>query len=71
MKIIVHSKYPLSTREKGWITSIFFESQNPNESLSNTFGERYHHMFEGDPTEVFLDGPDGHFLWECEVEVFC
>ena len=68
MTIITHSHYPLSTREKSWITGIFSESQNPNESLSNTFGERFHHMFEGDPTEVFLDGADSQFTWEVEVE---
>lgn len=68
MRIITHSHYPLSTTEKGWITNIFFESQNPNESLSNTFGKRYHHMFDGDLVEVFLDGPDGTFKWECDVE---
>ena len=68
MTIIVHSNYPLSFTEKGWITGIFSESQNPNESLSKTFGERYHHMFEDEPVEVFLDSPDSQYKWEVEIE---
>jgi len=73
MNVIVHSQYPLSTREKSWVTGIFSESVNPNGSLKSTFGERFHHMFEGNDTtaaEVFLDGPDTGFRWEFQIERF-
>lgn len=70
MKVIVHSKNPLSSREKSWVTGIVAESECSNESFAKTFGERYHHMFQDstDEIEVFLDSPDAEFGWVCEVE---
>ena len=70
MRVIVHSKNPLSNREKSWVTGIVAESECPNESFAKTFGERYHHMFQDstDEIEVFLDSSYAEFRWECEVE---
>ena len=67
MKVVVHSKYPLSTTEKRWITNIFFEEQDVDEALYKAFGARYHHLFMGEPIEIFLDSADGQFIWQCEV----
>ena len=70
MRVIVHSKNPLSSREKSWVTGIVAESECPNESFAKTFGDRFHHIFQDstDEIEVFLDSPDAEYKWRVEVE---